>query len=343
MQIHIVVDGVGKVCQLTGSGIAEDEVLAQAGIRLTYIEVLIGNAVDGLFASHLHAGPVTVQVVGIAPHVEIQSIPARLVVNKHGITVVLHAGFQPDLFDTVGSDAQIDVTLDGEVEVGQLHACTAIIEDQILNESCVCLTHVEVFPSDTVVIPSASDAHAGPVTVQVVDVAPHVEGKHIPARLVIDIYGVTVVLWLRSLATTPVVTLPALAPDVGKGADTRIVGMQRLIACSGELLALVLGEEAETVGQRLAAYESAGVEIDAPLDIAVGSLCQQILRIANSLFLAVEGSGDIDLLVGSGAEGGNELQQDTVGPCLKLLTLMVERDVFVALTACQQPRQGQQT
>ena len=87
-----MVDGVGKVCQLTGSGIAEDEVLAQAGIRLTHIEVLIGNAVDGLFASHLHAGPVTVQVVGIAPHVEIQSIPARLVVNKHGITVVLHAG-----------------------------------------------------------------------------------------------------------------------------------------------------------------------------------------------------------------------------------------------------------
>ena len=119
--------------------------------------------------------------------------------------------------------------------------------------------------------------------------------------------------------------------------------MQRLIACSGELLALVLGEEAETVGQRLAAYESAGVEIDAPLDIAVGSLCQQILRIANSLFLAIEGSGDIDFLVGSGAEGGNELQQDTVGPCLKLLTLMVERDVFVALTACQQSRQGQQT
>ena len=92
VQIHIVVDGVGKVCQLTGTGIAEDEVLAQAGIRLTHIEVLIGNAVDGLFAGHLHARPVTVQVVGIAPHVEIQSIPARLVVNKHGITVVLHAG-----------------------------------------------------------------------------------------------------------------------------------------------------------------------------------------------------------------------------------------------------------
>ena len=147
---------------------------------------------------------------------------------------------------------------------------------------------------------------------------------------------------LRRFATTPVVALPTLSPDIRKGANSRVIGMRSFFACSGKLLTLILWIKTEAIGQRLATYEGAWIEIDAPLDIAVGSLWKQILRIANGLILAIEGSGNIDFLIGCGAKGSDELQQDTVGTCLKLLTLVVKYDILVARTTAHQACEGQQ-
>ena len=170
-----MIDGISKISQLCSStSIIEDEVLTQTRVSLAHIEVLIGNAIDGLFASHFHSWPVAVQVIGIAPHIECQGIPAGLVVYEYSITVMFHrAGFSKFL-NAISGNTQIDVTVDGKVEVGQLYAIATIIEDEVLNQTCVGLAHIEILPCNTVVVPCACDIHARPVTVQVVDIAPHI-------------------------------------------------------------------------------------------------------------------------------------------------------------------------
>ena len=120
MQINIVIDGISEVCQLTGTSIVEDKILCQSGICLTHVEVFVGHAVDGLFASNLHARPVTIQIIRVAPHVKIQSVPSRLVVHKDSIAIVLDAGFQFYFLHAISGDAQIDIVVEREVEVRQL-------------------------------------------------------------------------------------------------------------------------------------------------------------------------------------------------------------------------------
>ena len=46
---------------------------------------------------------------------------------------MLYSWFGSYLFYTISSDAQVEITFDGEIEVGQLNACTAIVKDQVLN------------------------------------------------------------------------------------------------------------------------------------------------------------------------------------------------------------------
>ena len=119
VQIHVVVDGISKVGQLsTIAAIVEYQVLAQTGIGFAHIKVLIGNAVYGLFASYGHTGSVAVKVVGIAPHIEGDVVPTGFIVYEDCETVVLNLWFCTYLLDTIGSDAQIDVAVDGKVEVG---------------------------------------------------------------------------------------------------------------------------------------------------------------------------------------------------------------------------------
>ena len=89
-------------------------------------------------------------------------------------------------------------------------------------------------------VPRTRHLHARPVAVQVVDVTPHIEGQRIPARLVVHIDAETVVLRFWSLAAFPVVSLPALSPDIGKGTHGRIVKMDGLLAHDGIFLTLRL-------------------------------------------------------------------------------------------------------
>ena len=250
--------------------------------------------------------------------------------------------FGSHFLDTVGGDAQIDVAVDGEVEVCQLDAVAAIIEDEILIESGIGCSHVEVFPCDAVLTPGTCHRHAWPVAIEVVDVAPHVERQHVPASLVVDVNGETVVLRLGRLAARPVVALPALSPYIGEGAYAGVVVVDRRLAFYGELHTLLGGVESEAVGQALAAYEAGWIEIDAPLDVALGRLGQQILLLADGCTVAIERPDDVDLLVGGCAEWCNKLQQDTVCACLELLTLVVENDVLFICTAAYQSCQGEQ-
>ena len=152
---------------------------------------------------------------------------------------MLDLRFGANLLHAISSDAQIEVAIDGEVEVGQLYTVTSIVEDQVLHQSCIGSTHIKVFPGDTIVVPGSGHVHARPVTVQVVDVAPHIEGQGIPACLVVYIDGKTIVLWFGLLTTTPVIALPTLSPDIGKGTYTGIVCMGSLLTGSSELLALI--------------------------------------------------------------------------------------------------------
>ena len=50
----------------------------------------LGNTFDGLLTRNRHARPSAVQVVHIAPHIERDSLPARLVLDKHRISVMFH-------------------------------------------------------------------------------------------------------------------------------------------------------------------------------------------------------------------------------------------------------------
>ena len=89
-------------------------------------------------------------------------------------------------------------------------------------------------------VPSAGNTHTRPIAIQVIDIAPHIEGKNIPASLVVNIYAETIVCGFGLLATTPVVALPALAPDISEGAKTRVVCMGSLLTGCSEFLALIL-------------------------------------------------------------------------------------------------------
>ena len=59
------------------------------------------------------------------------------------------------------------------------------------------------------------------------------------------------------LATTPIVSLPALSPDIGEGSYARVVVVDGIDSrCAQQrLVALYLGIEAEAIGQRLAILE----------------------------------------------------------------------------------------
>ena len=240
MQIDIVIDGVSEITQLTRTGIAKDEVLAQACIALAHIKILISNTVNGLLTSNLHARPIAIQIIDITPHVEGQCIPTGLIINEYGKSVVLYRGFRRDFLDTVSGNAQIDVAINGKVEILQLSTCTTIIEDEVLVQTGVLLTEVEILPGDSIVVPRTGHLHAGPVAVQVVDVTPHVEGQYIPTCLVVYVNAETIVLRLGGLAAFPVVSLPTLSPDIGKGSHTGIVIMNSFFAIDGIFLTLCL-------------------------------------------------------------------------------------------------------
>ena len=329
MQIDVAVDGEVEVSQLNPvAAVIEDEVLVQPCVGFTQIEVSVCLSVDGLLTCRLHAGPVAIEVVDVAPHVERQGVPSGIVEDKDGETVVLHFGLGSHLLDPVGCDAQIDVAVDGEVEVSQLDPVAAVVEDEVLVQPGIGCPHVEVFPGDAVLAPGPCHRHAWPVAIQVIDVAPHVERQYVPAGLVVHIYCEAVVLRLWRLASGPVVAFPSLPPYIGERAYGGAVVVDRGLALDGELHTLLGRVEAEAVGQAFACHETGRVEIDAPLDVALGRLGQQILLLSDGCTVAIEGADDIDILVSCRAERGNKLQQDTVSPRLKLLTLVVENDVF---------------
>ena len=241
-QVDVVVDGEVKVTAFplyTAIVIIGNEVQVQTGVSLSHIKIDILVAVDNLGTRRLHARPSS-ECLGIAPSIECQLCLARLVQYEQGIAVVHHSGFWSEFLNTVSGDAQVDITVDGEVEVCQLSTCTAIVEDEVLVQSGILLTEVEVLPSGAVVVPRTRHLHARPVAVQVVDVTPHIEGQRIPARLVVHIDAETVVLRFWSLAAFPVVSLPALSPDIGKGTHGRIVKMDGLLAHDGIFLTLRL-------------------------------------------------------------------------------------------------------
>ena len=99
--------------------------------------------------------------------------------------------------------------------------------------------------------------------------------------------------------------------------------------------------ETETIGQVLASLKGIRIQIDAPFHIALGGFLRQPHLVADGSTVAVEGSHDIDFLVGRCAERRNKLQQDAVCARLKLLTLMVEHDIIFVRTAAHQTHQGQ--
>ena len=112
--------------------------------------------------------------------------------------------------------------------------------------------------------------------------------------------------------------------------------MYSLLTLDGQLHTLCCRVETESVGQALSSHKAVWIQIDAPFDITVGSLRQQIGLLSNSGTVAIEGANDVDFLIGSRAERGNKLQQYTVCPCFKLLTLMIEYDVILLRTAAHQ-------
>ena len=241
--------------------------------------------------------------------------------------------------NTCGGDAQVEVVVDGIGKVGQLYAVAIVVEDEVLVQSGVRLTHVPVFVLHTVDGLRACRCCTGPSAAEVVHVAPLIECDGVPTRLVDDIDYETIVVNRRAVGT-PVVTLPALSPDIGESAHSRVVvvyGIDGFIA-QQSLMALCGRIEAESVGQRLAILEGCRVKIDAPLGIAVLCLhqfvgfvehwCLVLAFLVGCQRVAVEGADDVDLLIGSGAERSNVFQQDAVGARLKLLTLMVEHDIL---------------
>ena len=343
-QIDVVVDGEVEVTAFplhATTIVVGDEVEVQSCVGLAKVEVGILQSVDGLCACGCHAWP-TAEGFGIAPGIECQFGLARLVEDEEGIAIVLHGGLKTNLLHAVSSDEQVDVAFDGEVEVGQLRTVATVVEDEVLVEAGVGSTHVEVLPYDAALLPGACRVHARPVTVEVVDVAPHVECQGIPARLVIHIDYEAVVLGLWLFATTPVVALPTLSPDISKCADTWIVEMGGKFARSGIFHTLCGGIESIAVGKCLAAYESARIEIDAKLHIAFGSLGQKELRLSDGCAIAVECTHNVDLLINCGAERRNELEQDTVGLRRELLTLMREHDLLIVGTTAHHSGESQQ-
>ena len=125
-------------------------------------------------------------------------------------------------------------------------------------------------------------------------------------------------VWFGFLATTPVVSLPALSPDIGEGTYARVVVVDGIDSrCTQQcLVALCLGIEAEAIGQRLAILEGGRVQIDAPLDVALCSLCQLegivqhgvgiLAFLVGCQCITIEGTNDVDLLIGGSPKGGNE-------------------------------------
>ena len=89
------------------------------------------------------------------------------------------------------------------------------------------------------------------------------------------------------------------------------------------------GVEAVAVGESFATYKGVGIKVDTPFHVAFRSLGEQILLLPDGGAVAIEGTYDVDFLIGCGTEGSDELQQDAVGTRLELLTLMVENDILV--------------
>ena len=240
--------------------------------------------------------------------------------HSDGFTHVLNAA---------GGYTQVNVVVDGVVEVGQLDAVTAIVEDQVLIQARVSLAHIEVDVLGTSDSLLARGSHTRPIAIEVVHVTPHVQGDVVPTGLIEHIDHIAVMLNRRAVAA-PVVTLPALTPHIGEGAQTGIVSMVGHFTLDGELGTLGSAVETETVGKRLASLKSGGIQIDAPLDVATRSLHEFPLLLAHRCTVAVKGAHDVDFLVNCSAVGSDKLQQDAVGAGLELLALVVKDDVLVA-------------
>ena len=234
--VDVVVDGEEQVIAFPLHAsviVVGNEMELQARVGLAHIKVGVLQSVDGLRAGRCHSRPST-EGLGVAPGIEGQVGLARLIEYEQRVSVVLHRGLEPYFLHAVGSNPKEDVTVDGEVEVGQLHTIAAIVEDEVLHQSGVPGTHVEVLPCHALMFPCACHGHSGPVAIQVVDIAPHIEREDVPSRLVVDIDTESVVLGLRSLATSPVVGFPALSPHVGERAQARILGMVGSHTVDGE-------------------------------------------------------------------------------------------------------------
>ena len=242
---------------------------------------------------------------------------------------MLHSHGFIHFLDTARGDTQVDVAVDGEVEVGQLRTVATVVEDEVLVQAGVGSTHIEVLPYDAALLPGACRVHARPVAVEVVHISPLVEVE-VPTRLVDHIHHETVVFNSRFVISALVVAFPALSPDISKGTYGRVVVVYGLHSLDGIFHALSGRIEAEAVGQCLATDISVRVDIYTPFHVALGGFGEEVGRIANCGAVSVESTDDIDFLVNRCSEGSDELEEDAVGTCLELLAFVVEHDVIVA-------------
>ena len=90
--------------------------------------------------------------------------------------------------------------IDGVSIVGQLCATAIIVEDQVLVQTRVGSAHVKVGIGHTLDGLFASGSHARPSTVQVVNIAPHVERDSVPTGFVHDKHGIAIVFHSNRLA-----------------------------------------------------------------------------------------------------------------------------------------------
>ena len=219
---------------------------------------------------------------------------------------------------------------DGLQVAGNLLLAAVDVENQVLGQAVgVRLGEVEVAPEVVAEGGGTGGFHTGPAGKEVIDVTVHVEVDGVDF-VVIDVPDTVAVGVRRDRDGRGVVVGgPAVHVDVVALAGGGIQLVDGFFGLDRHFAAVFCRIEPESVREALAIGEVVRVEVDAPLALDGLGFLEEVVDVADGGITPVEGTADIDGIVGCGAGGKDGLDEDLVVLGRKGGLLVVEQEALL--------------